>query len=167
MLVTLVRGGRMKVVGDFHVTFGTLNVRKGHKIKYKYRLFYTLFDFSSIIQHRYNYNLCVISICLVFLRPSGFYLALKIVWHKFTKEMKFCAIIVLILCILNCQRLVAKYITASFEPLPFCRLDVPHKKRTFVLRLPWEQLLRFFNVAGFADSTGKTLVWSSIVPFLQ
>ena len=39
----------MKVVGDFHVTFGTLNVRKGHKIEYKYRLFYTLFDFSSII----------------------------------------------------------------------------------------------------------------------
>ena len=74
----------------------------------------------------------MISICLVFWRPSGFYLALKIVWHKFTKEMKFCAIIVLILCILNCQRLVAKYITASFEPLPFCRLDVPHIKRTFV-----------------------------------
>ena len=31
-LVTLVRGGRIKVVGDFHVTFGTLNVREGHML---------------------------------------------------------------------------------------------------------------------------------------
>ena len=105
----------------------------------------------------------MISLCLVFWRPSGFYLALKIVWHKFTKEMKFCAIIVLILCILNCQRLVAKYITASFEPLPFCRLDVPHIKRTFVhdlLDCGFDCLENnfcvSFNVAGFADSTGNS-----------
>ena len=101
----------------------------------------------------------MISICLVFLRPSGFYLALKIVWHKFTKEMKFCAIIVLILCILNCQRLVAKYITASFEPLPFYRLDVPHKKRTFVDKCGFHCLESNFcvslNLAGFADNAGK------------
>ena len=110
----------------------------------------------------------MISICLVFLRPSSFYLALKIVWHKFTKEMKFCAIIVLILCILNCQRLVAKYITASFEPLPFCRLDVPHIKRTFVhdlLDCGFDCLENnfcvSFNVAGFADSTGK--LWCDLL----
>ena len=104
-------------------------------------------------------TICVISICLVFLRPSGFYLALKIVWHKFTKEIKFCAIIVLILCILNCQRLVAKYITASFEPLPFYRLDVPHKKRTFVDKCGFHCLESNFcvslNLAGFADNAGK------------
>ena len=104
-------------------------------------------------------TICVISICLVFLRPSGFYLALKIVWHKFTKEMKFCAIIVLILCILNCQRLVAIYITASLEPLPFYRLDVPHIKRTFVDECGFDCLESDFcvslNLAGFADNAGK------------
>ena len=84
--------------------------------------------------------------------------------------MKFCAIIVLILCILNCQRLVAKYITASFEPLPFCRLDVPHIKRTFVhdlLDCGFDCLENnfcvSFNVAGFADSTGK--LWCDLLSF--
>ena len=113
----------------------------------------------------YNYNLSVISIFLVFWRPSGFYLALKIVWHKFTKEMKFCAIIVLILCILNCQRLVAKYITASLEPLPFYRLDVPHIKRTFVDKCGFDCLESNFcvslNLAGFADSAGK--LWCELL----
>ena len=101
----------------------------------------------------------MISICLVFLRPSGFYLALKIVWHKFTKEKKFCAIIVLILCVLNCQRLVAIYITASLEPLPFYRLDVPHIKWTFVDECGFDCLESDFcvslNLAGFADNAGK------------
>ena len=107
----------------------------------------------------------MISICLVFLRPSGFYLALKIVWHKFRKEMKFCAIIVLILCILNCQRLVAIYITASLEPLPFYRLDVPHIKRTFVDKCGFDCLESNFcvalNLAGFADSAGK--LWCELL----
>ena len=124
-------------------------LKKGTYVKYRC-LFYIVFDFSSIIY-------IVI-----------FYLALKIVQHKFTKEKKFCAIIVLILCILNCQRLVAKYIMASFEPLPFCRLDVPHIKRTFVddiLDCGFDCLENnfciSFNVAGFADSTGK--LWCELL----
>ena len=90
------------------------------------------------------------------------------VGHKFTKEKKFCTIIVLILCILNCQRLFAQYIIASFEPLPFCRLDVPHIKRTFVddiLECGFDCLENnfciSFNVAGFADSTGK--LWCELL----
>ena len=46
VLVTLVRGGRMKVVGDFHVTFGTLNVRKGYKLNIV--VYFTL----CLISHR-------------------------------------------------------------------------------------------------------------------
>ena len=110
----------------------------------------------------------MISICLVFWKLLGFYLALKTVCHKFTKEMKFCAVIVLILCILNCQRLVAIYITASLEPLPFCRLDVPHIKRTFVddiLDCGFDCLENdfcvSFNLAGFADSSEK--LWCDLL----